>query len=69
MKKEKLVETINKHLMDSWEAIEQSTESTAEHYACGWIDCCNTILKAMGEPTPTCLETVLADQGADSTKH
>jgi hypothetical protein len=68
MKKDKIAEIINKHLMDSWEAIEQSTESTAEHYACGWIDCCNAILKAMGEPTPTDLETVLADQGVDETK-
>ena len=60
---------INKHLMESWEAIEQSTEPTSEHYACGWIDCCNKLLKELGQPTPTDLETFLEEQGADQTKH
>ena len=69
MNVKELAAIINKHLMEAWEDIEQSKTSNEEHYACGWIDCCNKLLKELGQPTPTDLETVLADQGADQTKH
>lgn len=69
MEKKEIAKIINGYLMEAWESIEHSKDRLSEHYSSGWIDCCNKILKAMGEPTPTDLETVLADQGADQTRH
>lgn len=61
MNKEKLVEEINLHLQDAWEDLESSKDHLEEHYACGWIDSLNAILKAMGEPTPTDVESIMQD--------
>ena len=61
MNKKELVKEINLHLHDAWEDLESSKDHLEEHYACGWIDSLNAILKAMGEPTPTDVESIIEE--------
>ena len=64
MNKKEIAKLIKKHLDQAWEDIEKANDGDEEHYACGWIDACNTILKGMGEPTPTDVETIFQSLNA-----
>ena len=68
MNKKELVKIINKLLDDSFEDLEHSKDHLEEHYACGWIDACNAILKDMGEPTPTDVSTIMEEMKATNPK-
>ena len=61
MNKKELVKLINKLLEESFEDLEHSKDLAEEHYAIGWIDCLNAILKDIGEPTPLDVETIITD--------
>ncbi len=65
MNKKEISKLIRKHLDQAWDDIETSKDSKEEHYSCGWIDACNTILKEMGEPTPTDVETIFQSLNAN----
>ena len=68
MNKKEIVKIINKLLDESFEDLEHARDLADEHYAVGWIDCLNSILKEMGEPTPTDIDTIITDIQNNNTR-